>query len=110
MNPAMLESDVEEYLLDRCRQLSYKCMKFTSPARSGVPDRVVITPALTAFVELKRPSGSLRRLQKVVQQRMRDKGAVVLNARTVAEVETVLEQLGELNLAHPAINDQVWHS
>lgn len=78
------ESVVEKHLLSQCREVGFLCYKFTSPAKSGVPDRVVITPAGTVFVELKRPAqGDARRLQLAQHDKMRRHGAavVVLNTR-----------------------------
>lgn len=65
-------------------------MKFTSPGRSGVPDRVVATPLGTVFVETKRPGGKLRRLQEVVIEKMRRAGAEVYVVDSVAGVDELV--------------------
>lgn len=90
----MLERDVEAHLLARCRQMGFLCMKFTSPGRSGVPDRVVVTPTGTLFVETKRPGGNLRRLQAQVIEKLRRAGAEIHVVDTVAGVDELVERLG----------------
>lgn len=89
----MLEREVESHLLARCRQMGFLCMKFTSPGRSGVPDRVVVTPMGTVFVETKRPGGKLSRLQEVVTEKMRRAGAEVHVVGSVAGVDELVEHL-----------------
>ncbi|TDO89546.1 VRR-NUC domain-containing protein [Enemella evansiae] len=95
----MLEHEVEAHLRARCRQMGFLCMKFTSPGRAGVPDRVVVTPAGTVFVETKRPGGKLRRLQEEVTEKMRRAGAEVHVVDTVAGVDELVERLAERRAA-----------
>lgn len=90
---AAVESDVEKHLLAACRQAGFLCLKFTSPARSGVPDRALITRAATVFVELKRPGQTPRRQQEEMQKKMRRAGAVVANASTTQEVDELIARL-----------------
>ncbi|WP_181273596.1 VRR-NUC domain-containing protein [Brevibacterium oceani] len=72
-----LERAVERYLLLQCRAHGFLCMKFVSPARGGVPDRIVVSPAGTVFVEVKRPGGSLRKLQLTMHAKLRRHGGQV---------------------------------
>lgn len=90
---SLLERDVEAHLLARCRQAGFLCMKFTSPGRAGVPDRVVITPAATIFVEVKRPGGRLRRLQQMTIEKMRVAGADV---RVIGTIDAADDLVGVL--------------
>ncbi|MFI5702615.1 VRR-NUC domain-containing protein [Streptomyces xanthochromogenes] len=62
------ESTIEEYLLNQCRAHGFLCLKFVSPARGGVPDRIV---------EVKRPGGQLRKLQQLTHAKLRRHGAEV---------------------------------
>jgi hypothetical protein len=89
----MLEQKVEAHLLARCREMGFLCMKFTSPGRAGVPDRVVVTPARTVFVEAKRPGGKLRRLQQEVTEKMRRAGAEVHVVDSIVGVDELVESL-----------------
>lgn len=73
--------------------MGFLCMKFTSPGRSGAPDRVVVTPMGTVFVETKRPREKLRRLQEVVTEKIRRAGAEVYVIDSVAAVDDLVEHL-----------------
>lgn len=66
-----LESDIERYFVTRLT--AQKCMvfKFVSPGHAGVPDRLVIAPSgRIYFVELKRPTGKLRKLQEYTRKKL----------------------------------------
>lgn len=91
----MLEHTVETHLVSQCRRAGLLCLKLTSPARAGVPDRIVITPAATVFVEVKRPGGRLRRLQQVVIDKMRGAGATVHVVDSIASVDELVGELSE---------------
>lgn len=71
------ENVIEQYFLNQCRQHGFLCMKFTSPSRGAVPDRIVVAPAGTVFVELKRPGESANKRQLVTHAKMRRFGAEV---------------------------------
>jgi hypothetical protein len=52
----MLESEVEDYLVDCVEDRGGMCIKFKDPGRRGAPDRVACMPGHpTYFIELKRP-------------------------------------------------------
>lgn len=74
----MLEKIIEEKLMKECASHGFTCLKFTSPARAGVPDRVVISPVGVVFVELKAPGQKLRKLQQAMHQKMRATGGIIL--------------------------------
>lgn len=44
MVSTVIEKDIDQHLVKRCRQAGMLCWKFTSPGRAGVPDRVVMGP------------------------------------------------------------------
>lgn len=68
-----LESNIEKYFKAQCEKRGWLCLKFVSPSRRGVPDRLVIrSSARMAFVELKRPSGRLSRPQKAMIKRFKE--------------------------------------
>ena len=88
-----LESSIERHLIAACQRHGFLCWKFTSPGRTGVPDRVLITPAGTVFVELKRPGGTLRTKQEVVVAAMRRAGGTVYTLDSLAAVDALVKQL-----------------
>ena len=62
---AMLEKQVEAYLIKRVKDVGGRAYKFTSPAHRGVADRIVCLPSgSTWFVEVKTEGGRLSELQK----------------------------------------------
>lgn len=71
------ESVIEDYLLAQCRAHGFLCLKFVSPARGGVPDRIVVALGRIVFVEVKRPGGRLRKLQQLMHAKLRCHGAEV---------------------------------
>lgn len=73
-----LESSIEKYFKAQCEKRGWLCLKFVSPSRRGVPDRLVIRScARMAFVELKRPSGRLSVLQMAMIRRLKAFGVEV---------------------------------
>ena len=68
---AMLEKQVEAYLIKRVKDVGGRAYKFTSPAHRGVADRIVCLPnGSTWFVEVKTEGGRLSELQKVFMSDM----------------------------------------
>ena len=51
----MRESSVEQKLREHIERQGGLCLKWVSPGRRGVPDRIVFLPGRISFVELKRP-------------------------------------------------------
>jgi hypothetical protein len=67
----MREIEIEQYLVERVEALGGQALKFTSLARRGVPDRLVILPGRhMEFVELKAPGKRLRPDQNRFAQKM----------------------------------------
>ena len=78
----MLEERVEGRLIKRVRQAGGMTIK-NIPTVAGVPDRLVILPGNRIwFVELKSPTGSLRRAQEAWARKAAKRGVhvVVLNS------------------------------
>ncbi|MEH0490559.1 VRR-NUC domain-containing protein [Streptomyces scabiei] len=87
------ESTIEDYLLSQCRAHGFLCLKFVSPARGGVPDRIVVAPRGTVFVEVKRPCGQLRKLQQLTHAKLRRHGAEVHVVDDKASVDVFIAHL-----------------
>ena len=86
----VLESNIKDYLIKQAKYHGFLCLKFTSPGRNGVPDRVVIGHGVTAFIELKRPTGATRALQNAVIRKMRRYDAWVYRANTKRKIDEIL--------------------
>lgn len=93
MPKTIKESDIEKYLIKLCKKNDYFTTKFTSPGLNGVPDRLVITPNQTLFIELKKPKMATRALQDAVIRQMRRSGAIVYRADTKYKLEEIIGYL-----------------
>ncbi|MFI9629248.1 VRR-NUC domain-containing protein [Streptomyces sp. NPDC052042] len=87
------ENPIERYLLLQCRRNGLLCMKFTSPARGGVPDRIVVSYSGTVFVEVKRPGGDLEPRQRAVHAKLRRFGAKVYVVDDRPSVDALIDLL-----------------
>jgi hypothetical protein len=99
----MREKIIEQYLVQQCKAQRWECWKLTSPARRGVPDRLIILPGMVAFVEVKSPKGRLTLLQEKVLRRLKDKGqttAVVYSKEQVDELVKTLKDALSGGCAH----------
>lgn len=71
----MLESKLEQRLVQRVKDLGGLAMKWVSPNLAGVPDRIVFLPgARVILVEMKRPGGSTTALQNRIHAMLRQLG------------------------------------
>ncbi len=60
----MREREIEKKLVDAVKAQGGVCWKFVSPGTAGVPDRIILMPmGRIAFVEVKAPGESPRKLQ-----------------------------------------------
>jgi VRR-NUC domain len=74
----MLEKEIESKLKDLIESKGGEYYKFTSPARRGVPDRLVIFDVdLWFFVELKSEEGELEPWQEREIRKLKDRGVKV---------------------------------
>lgn len=54
----ILEKEIERKLIRTVQSYGGRCLKWTCPGWSGVPDRILLFPGgHVSFVELKRPKG-----------------------------------------------------
>ena len=82
----MKESQVEQYLVKKISALGGKAWKFVSPGNAGVPDRLITYNSRSFFVEVKRPGGKPRALQKATVAQIRATGIKVYCISTKAQV------------------------
>lgn len=75
----MRERDIERFLVDRAREVGGEIRKVRWIGRRGAPDRVLMVhPARTVWVELKRPGEKPEPHQEREHERMRKMGQAVV--------------------------------
>lgn len=92
------ETRIEKYLLSSCREHGVLCLKCTSPGRRGVPDRLLIAPSATFFVELKSSTGRLSPQQHAMHEKIRRAGGVVHVINSLDGVDELIASLTSLPL------------
>ena len=61
------ESQLERKLFERVKKMGGMCLKFVSPGRAGVPDRIILMPnGKIYFVEMKSLAGQTSIIQDYV--------------------------------------------
>lgn len=90
---SLTENPVERYLLTQARRHGFLCMKFVSPGRGGVPDRILVAPAATVFVELKRPGQKPDARQRATHTKLRRHGAEVHVVDDRSGIDALLAEL-----------------
>jgi len=90
----MLEKDIERTLTRIVKERGGMCFKFVSPARAGVPDRIVLAPGgRVIFVELKAAGGKVSKVQSLQIERMSKLGADVRVLRGLGETILFLNEV-----------------
>ena len=92
----MRESTIEEYLIEKVKTLGGECRKVKWLGRNGAPDRLVMMPGKTIWVELKAgglaalfPHTPHERQQHREHERMRAMGQRVVVIDSFAGVDDV---------------------
>lgn len=89
----VLESRVEKRLTEGVRSLGGKAIKMV-PTVAGIPDRLVLLPGgRVFFVELKSPTGKLRRVQEVWLGRLDRLGMNTVVLGSTEEVDRWLKEI-----------------
>lgn len=88
----MKESTIESRLRKMVERAGGKCLKWTCPGHTGVPDRILLMPGgRVYFVETKAPGEKERARQEYVQRKLRELGFKVFSsvnsAEKIAEIE-----------------------
>lgn len=96
MTEVIRESVVEQHLRARAETYGILCWKFTSPNRSGVPDRILIGTNLETrephivFAEVKRPGMKAEPHQQRIARQLGRAGATVFEVTTCEAADEVL--------------------
>lgn len=89
------EKSIEQALVRAVEARGGRALKFVSPGWRGAPDRIVMMPGgRIIFVELKRPGGVLRPLQR---RRLRELEVLGFQARVIASTVDLARFLEELD-------------
>lgn len=89
----MRESAVEKHLVKRAAEVGGIALKFVSPGRRNVPDRLVLLPeGRSMFVELKAPGLSATAGQCREHDRLRALGQDVFVCDSHAAIDALLER------------------
>ena len=95
----VIESDIEQHLRTLAQQHDVLCIKAISSSHNGIPDRILVGKhavtgdGVTAFVEVKRPGGAPRALQRHVISDLVRHGAIVAVTDSVATNFTLMREL-----------------
>lgn len=99
----MREKAVEQKFIRKAAAIGGVALKFVSPGRAGVPDRIVLLPvpeehrAIVAryvwFAEIKRPGGVLRPLQRRFIEYLRSMGFFAAVVECSFDVDKAFEDV-----------------
>lgn len=59
----MKESKIEKQIVDHAKSLGWHVLKFVSPSKRGVPDRIFFKSGIVLFMEIKKEGEPPRRQQ-----------------------------------------------
>lgn len=89
----MPESAVEAYLSRRVKDLGGTTRKAAWIGRSGCPDRLLLFPGVSCWVEVKQESGRLSRQQELELAMLRNAGMRCEVVWSKGEVDALLSSL-----------------
>ena len=88
------ESSVEKYLVRRCEERGWQCLKFLSTNCIGMPDRLIVLPGgRVAWVELKTDGGKLSEIQRYRIGQLRIQGHAVHVVWSKEQADEVMAEL-----------------
>lgn len=91
------ERDVEKFLVQEVKKKHGKAFKFVSPGALGVPDRLICLPGgIACFVEIKRPGGKPRPVQRFCLLYLYHKGHRVVVVDNKNTARALVERLCRL--------------
>lgn len=88
------EKEIEHKLVVEVKKLNGMCLKFTSPGVVGVPDRLcLLHQGKVAFVEVKSPGETLRKIQIKRKKQLESLGFKVYVLDSIEKVEEVIHEI-----------------
>jgi len=90
----MLEKQIEKRLINKAKKLGGLALKFTSPGKNGMPDRIILLPGgQIVFVELKAPGKKLKPLQQKRFRQLRKLGFQALKIDSVKDADEFIREV-----------------
>lgn len=86
----MRENQIEKYLVKCVTELGGEVRKVKWIGRRGAPDRFVMLPSLSVWVELKAPDGKIRSYQAREHERLRKFGNRVEVIDSLEKVDNLI--------------------
>lgn len=88
------EVDVEGCLKSEIRKLKGECPKIVNPGEAGWPDRKALLPGgFEYWVEVKKESGVLSKMQEIVHRRLATLGITVYVLYSKADVDEFIKMV-----------------
>lgn len=91
----MLERDIENYLVKRCKEENILIFKMVSPSNAGIPDRLLLCDGNYIFIELKKPGEKPRKLQIYMIEKLKSYGATVYVADSKEKIDKIINLILE---------------
>lgn len=90
----MREREIEKKLVDAVKAQGGVCWKFVSPGTAGIPDRIILMPMeRIAFVEVKAPGESPRKLQLARHRLLRRLGFKTFVLDNPEQIGGILDEI-----------------
>lgn len=93
----MRESQIEKYLKKEVDKLGFLIRKAQWIGVNGCPDRLIMSPKLTVWVELKAPDKKPRPRQEREHADMRKNGQLIEVIDSLQKVDILINQIKEAN-------------
>lgn len=93
----MRESQIEKYLKKEVDKLGFLIRKAQWIGVNGCPDRLIMSPKLTIWVELKAPDKKPRPRQEREHADMRKNGQLIEVIDSLQKVDSLVNQIKEAN-------------
>ena len=94
----MLESSVERRLVNEFKSVKIELLKFKTPSRNDVPDRICfLNDGITIFIEVKRPGETPRKKQLLYMRGLADQGHYVFVIDNTGKVNDLVSAVLRLS-------------
>ena len=87
------EKDIEQYLVRKATQIGALVRKAQWVGHNHCPDRLLMLPSVTVWVEVKAPGKVPRAGQEREHNRMRRAGQIVVSVSTKDEVDQLIKDM-----------------